>query len=70
MRVDNAMLVNVLSRPEDAFAVLRRLLTENHEPRRQQLRLARRALRLTRSLVRRAPSPVSTNRTSTAAATC
>jgi superfamily II RNA helicase len=52
MRVDNAMLVNVLSRPEDAFAVLRRLLTENHEPRRQQLRLARRALRLTRSLVR------------------
>jgi hypothetical protein len=52
MRVDNAMLVNVLTRPEDAFAVLRRLLTDNHEPRRQQLRLARRALRLTRSLVR------------------
>ena len=35
MRVDNAMLVNVLFRPEDAFLVLRRLLTENHEPRRQ-----------------------------------
>ena len=52
MRVDNAMLVNVLARPEDAFPVLRRLLTDNHEPRRQQLRLARRALRLTRSLVR------------------
>ena len=52
MRVDNAMLVNVLSRPEDAFPVLRRLLTDNHEPRRQQLRLARRAVRLTRSLVR------------------
>ncbi len=52
MKVDNAMLVNVLSRPEDAFPVLRRLLMENHEPRRQQLRLARRALRLTRSLVR------------------
>jgi len=50
MRVDNAMLVNVLSREEDAFPVLRRLLTDNHEPRRQQLRLARRALRLTRSL--------------------
>jgi hypothetical protein len=46
------MLVNVLSRREDAFPVLRRLLTDNHEPRRQQLRLARRALRLTRSLVR------------------
>jgi superfamily II RNA helicase len=52
MRVDNAMLVNVLSRPEDAFPVMRRLLMDNHEPRRQQLRLARRALRLTRSLVR------------------
>ena len=46
MRVDNAMLLNVVSREEDAFPVLRRLLTENHEPRRQQLRLARRALRL------------------------
>ncbi len=52
MRVDNAMLVNVLSREEDAFPVLRRLLTDNHEDRRQQLRLCRRALRLTRSLVR------------------
>jgi len=52
MRVDNAMLINVLCRPEDAFGVMRRLLTDNHEPRRQQLRLARRALRLTRSLVR------------------
>ncbi len=52
MRVDNAMLINVLSRQEDAFPVLRRLLTENHEPRRAQQRLARRALRLARSLVR------------------
>ncbi|WP_395691722.1 DEAD/DEAH box helicase [Nocardioides sp.] len=52
MRVDNAMLVNVLAREEDAFPVLRRLLTDNHEDRRQQLRLARRALRLGRSLVR------------------
>ncbi len=31
MRVDNAMLINVLSREEDAFPVLRRLLTDNHE---------------------------------------
>ena len=31
MKVDNAMLVNVLSREEDAFAVMRRLLTDNHE---------------------------------------
>ena len=51
MRVDNAMLINVLTRDEDAFGVLRALLTDNHEPRKQQLRLARRALRLARSLV-------------------
>src|SRR5690349_9350513 len=52
MKVDNAMLVNVVSREEDAFGVVRRLLTDNHEDRRSQLRLARRALRLSRSLVR------------------
>ncbi|WP_153504471.1 DEAD/DEAH box helicase [Cumulibacter manganitolerans] len=52
MKVDNSMLVNVISRDEDAFPVMRRLLTDNHEPRATQLRLARRALRLTRSLVR------------------
>ncbi len=51
MKVDNAMLVNVLSREEDAFPVLRRLLTDNHEERRAQLRLAKRAVRLARSLV-------------------
>ena len=52
MLVDNAMLVNVAAREEDAFAVMRRLLTDNHEDRRTQLRLARRALRLARGLVR------------------
>ena len=41
MKVDNAMLVNVLSREEDAFPVLRRLPMDNHEDRRSQLRLAR-----------------------------
>jgi superfamily II RNA helicase len=51
MKVDNAMLVNVLSREEDAFPVLRRLLMDNHEERRSQLRLAKRAVRLARSLV-------------------
>ncbi len=51
MKVDNALIINVLAREEDAFPVLRRLLTDNHEPRRQQLRLARRAVRLVRSLV-------------------
>jgi hypothetical protein len=52
MKVDNAMLVNVASREEDAFPVMRRLLTDNHEDPKQQRRLARRALRLARSLVR------------------
>ncbi|MCR6033798.1 DUF3516 domain-containing protein [Nocardioides sp. zg-579] len=52
MKVDNAMLLNVLAREEDAFGVLRRLLQDNHEDRRSQLRLSRRALRLARSLVR------------------
>ncbi len=51
MRVTNAMLVNVLAREEDAFPVMRRLLMDNHEDRRTQLRLARRALRLAKSLV-------------------
>jgi len=51
MKVDNAMLVNVVSREEDAFPVLRRLLTDNHEDRRSQLRLAGRAIRLAKSLV-------------------
>jgi len=52
MRVDNAMLVNVAAREEDAFAVMRRLLMDSHEDRRTQLAHARRALRLARSLVR------------------
>ncbi|NPC44610.1 RNA helicase [Nocardioides sp. zg-1230] len=52
MKVDNSMIINVLTREEDAFAVMRRLLTDNHEERRGQLRLSRRALRLGRSLVR------------------
>ncbi|WP_281368847.1 DUF3516 domain-containing protein [Nocardioides ungokensis] len=51
MKVDNAMLLNVVAREEDAFPVLRRLLTDNHEDRRAQLRLSRRALRLARSLL-------------------
>ncbi|GAB7007232.1 DEAD/DEAH box helicase [Nocardioides sp. AN3] len=51
MKVDNAMILNVVAREQDAFGVLRRLLTDNHEDRRSQVRLARRALRLARSLV-------------------
>ena len=52
MKVDNAMLINVITREADAFAIVRRLLTDNHETPGNQLRLARRALRLARSLVR------------------
>ncbi len=52
MKVDNAMLLNVVAREEDAFEVLRRLLTDNHEDPRHRARLVRRALRLARSLVR------------------
>lgn len=52
MRVTNAMLIDVLARDEDPFTVMRRLVEDNHEDRRSQLRLARRALRLGRSLVR------------------
>ncbi|MCY7395877.1 MAG: DUF3516 domain-containing protein [Nocardioides sp.] len=51
MKVDNSMLINVLAREEDAFTVLRRILTDNHESDRDKLRLARRALRLARSLL-------------------
>ena len=50
MKVDNAMMLAVVSREEDAFPVLRRLLTDNHQDERTQRRLARRALRLARSL--------------------
>ncbi len=52
MRVTNAMVLAVVAREADAFAILRTLLMDNHEDRRNQLRLARRALRLARSLVR------------------
>ena len=52
MKVDNAMLINVVAREEDAFPVLRRLLTRQPRgPAAARLRLARRALRLARSLV-------------------
>ena len=51
MKVDNAMIINVASREEDTFAVMRRLTMDNNEDRRSQLKLARRAIRLTRSLL-------------------
>ena len=51
MKVDNAMLINVVSRTEDAFPVMKRLMRDNHESVEKQRKLSRRALRLTRSLV-------------------
>ncbi|TCJ23439.1 DEAD/DEAH box helicase [Nocardioides jejuensis] len=51
MKVDNSMLLNVAARTEDTAEAMRRLLQENHEDRRSQLRLTRRAIRLVRSLV-------------------
>ncbi|GAA1913285.1 DEAD/DEAH box helicase [Nocardioides lentus] len=52
MKVDNAVLVNVAAREEDTTAVVRRLVYDNHDQRpRERARLARRAVRLVRSLV-------------------
>ena len=49
-RVTNAMLLDVLDRPGDGCADLRRLLVENDEPRPAQRRHIRRAIALYRSL--------------------
>lgn len=54
MRIDHAMLLNVLSRPPeagDAFAALRTLLRDNHEDGRAQVRLVPRAVALYRTLL-------------------
>ena len=51
MKIDNAMLLNLVAREEDAFAATRRLIRESHEDGRNQAKLARRALRLARSLL-------------------
>jgi hypothetical protein len=51
MRVTTAMILDVVDRPGDPFAAMRRLLTENHEPRKRQLRLIRDAIGIARSLL-------------------
>ncbi|MFY1632681.1 DEAD/DEAH box helicase [Solwaraspora sp. WMMB335] len=48
--VSHAMLLNVISRPGDAFAAMRRLLTDNHEDRAAQRRHIRRAIAIYRAL--------------------
>lgn len=62
MRVSTAMILDVVDRPGDPFAAMRRLLTDNHEPRKRQLRLIREAIGIARSLlqagvVERLPEP-------------
>jgi superfamily II RNA helicase len=51
MRVTTAMVLDVVDRPGDPFVAMRRLLTENHEPRKRQLRLIREAIGIARSLL-------------------
>ncbi|MDT3397131.1 DUF3516 domain-containing protein [Streptomyces sp. B1866] len=50
-RVTHAMLLSVIARPGDPFTAMRRLLEDNHEPRRNQLRHIRRAIAIYRSLL-------------------
>ncbi|MQA23972.1 MAG: DUF3516 domain-containing protein [Micromonosporaceae bacterium] len=61
-QVSHAMLLNVIDRPGDAFAAMRRLLEDNHSDRRAQLRMTRHAIAIYRALlaagvVERMPTP-------------
>ncbi|AZI59357.1 DUF3516 domain-containing protein [Nakamurella antarctica] len=49
--VTNSMLLSVISRPGDAFASMRHLIEESHEPRVRQLKHAKRALEISRGLL-------------------
>ena len=51
MRVSTAMILDVVDRPGDPFVAMRRLLTENHEPRKRQLQHIRDAVGIARSLL-------------------
>ncbi|MBO0656186.1 DUF3516 domain-containing protein [Streptomyces triculaminicus] len=50
-RITHAMLLAVIARPGNAFDAMRRLLEDNHEPRKSQLRHIRRAIAIYRSLL-------------------
>ena len=50
-RVSHAMILNVIARPGDCWASMRRLVFDNDEPRARQLRHARRALTIYRGLL-------------------
>lgn len=51
MRVSTAMILDVIDRPGDPCSAMRRLLEENHEPRKRQLRHIREAIGIARSLL-------------------
>ena len=62
MRITHAMLLNVISRPGNAFTAMRHLLEDNHEPRARQRRHILRAIAIYRALlaagvVERLPEP-------------
>ncbi|WP_298041468.1 RNA helicase [uncultured Microbacterium sp.] len=50
MQITSAMMLNVIGRGGDVFANMRALVYDNHEPRKRQLELARRALGIYRTL--------------------
>ncbi|MEV6925712.1 DUF3516 domain-containing protein [Dactylosporangium sp. NPDC051485] len=50
-QVSHAMLLNVVSRPGDAFTAMRHLLTQNHEDAPAQRKLIRRAIAIYRALL-------------------
>ncbi|CAN5274290.1 DEAD/DEAH box helicase [soil metagenome] len=51
MRVSTSMILDVVDRSGDPFIAMRRLLTENHEPRKRQLRHILEAVGIARSLL-------------------
>jgi superfamily II RNA helicase len=61
-QVTTGMILNVVARPGDPVAAMRHLLTDNHEPRKRQLRHIREAIGIARSLlqagvIERLPEP-------------
>ncbi|EWM17891.1 RNA helicase [Kutzneria sp. 744] len=50
-QVSHSMLLNVIGRPGDAFKAMRHLLEDNHEERRSQIRLIRRAIAMYKGLL-------------------
>jgi superfamily II RNA helicase len=67
-QVTHAMLLAVIARPGDAFAAMRKLLTDNHEPRAAQRRHIHHAIAIYRTLldagvVERLETPDETGRT-------